>query len=112
MEITTLQSGPATVVAIRGSIDGTTAPALAEALAAEVRNGRTRLVADFSGVDYVSSAGLRAVLGAAKDARHAGGDFRLAGVRPDVQRVLDLSGFTGILKLYPGVEAAAGSYAA
>jgi anti-sigma B factor antagonist len=111
MEITVLESGSLTVVAIGGSVDGMTAGALTEALAGLVKGGRHRMVADFASVDYISSAGLRALLGAMKDARHAGGDFRLAGVRADVQRVLELSGFMSILKAFPDVDAALGSFA-
>jgi anti-sigma B factor antagonist len=110
MEITVLESGLATVITIRGSIDGLTAGALSDALAEQVRNGRTRLVADFGFVEYISSAGLRALLGALKDARQQGGDFRLAAIRADVQRVLDLSGFTSILRSYKNVGAAVGSF--
>jgi anti-sigma B factor antagonist len=111
MEITVLESGPLTVVAIGGSVDGMTAGSLSDALTELVKGGRNRLVADFGGVDYISSAGLRALLGAMKDARHAGGDFRLAAVRADVQRVLELSGFMSILKAFPDVDAALGSFA-
>jgi anti-anti-sigma regulatory factor len=46
-----------------------------------------------------------------KVARQSGGDFRLASVRADVHRVLELSGFTSILKLYGDVDAAVASYA-
>lgn len=112
MEITVLDSGPMTVVAIRGSVDGMTAQALTDALAALVKDGKTRMVADFTGVEYISSAGLRSLLGAMKDARHAGGDFRLAAVRSDVQRVLELSGFMSILKAYPDVDGALRSFGA
>lgn len=112
MEITVLESGPLTVVAIRGSVDGMTAGALTDALAALVKDGKVRMVADFTGVDYISSAGLRALLGAMKDARHAGGDFRLAAVRDDVRRVLELSGFLSILKAFPDVEGALLSFTA
>ena len=112
MEITVLESGPLTVVGIQGSVDGMTAGALTEALAEQVKNGRSRLIADFTGVDYISSAGLRALLGAMKDARHAGGDFRLAAIRPDVQRVLELSGFLSILKTFADVDGALRSFSA
>jgi len=112
MEITVLESGPLTVVGIRGSVDGMTAGALTDALSELVKNGRTRLVADFTEVDYISSAGLRALLGAMKEARHGGGDFRLAAIRPDVQRVLELSGFLSILKTFADVEGALGSFGA
>ena len=45
-----------------------------------------------------------------KDARRQGGDFRLAGVQPPVLRVLELSGFTSILKLYGDVDEAVASF--
>jgi anti-anti-sigma factor len=112
MEIAFRESGPVTVVAIRGSVDGLTAGELSDALSGRVKEGRTRLVADFAEVEYISSAGLRALLGALKDARQQGGDFRLAAIRPDVQRVLDLSGFTSILKEFATVDAAVGSFGA
>ncbi len=112
MEIAFSESGVVTVVAIRGSVDGLTAGDLSDAVAGQVKGGRTHLVADFAEVDYISSAGLRALLGAMKDARQQGGDFRLAAIRPDVQRVLDLSGFTSILKAFATVDAAVGSFGA
>lgn len=111
MDITIRQADPATVAEITGSVDGMTAGPLMERLAEEVKGGKTRLVLDFTGVDYVSSAGLRALLATMKDARQKGGDVRLAGVRPEVARVLDLSGFTHLLKLFPDAAAAAGSFA-
>jgi anti-anti-sigma factor len=112
MEIAFGDSGPVTVVSIRGSVDGLTAGDLTDALAARVREGGVRLVADFAGVEYISSAGLRALLAALKDARQQGGDFRLAAIRPEVRRVLDLSGFTSILKAFSTVDEAVGSFGA
>jgi len=112
MELLTKEQGAVTVVAVTGSIDGLTAEPLQEALEAQVRGGRARLVLDFGAVDYTSSAGLRTLLAVMKEARRAGGDFRLAAVRPDVNRVLELSGFTSILKLFADVDAAVASYGA
>jgi anti-sigma B factor antagonist len=102
----------ASVVAIEGSIDGLTAETLMTTLQAHVQEGSARIVADFSGVDYTSSAGLRVLLAMVKEARSRGGDLRLARVTPNVYKVLELSGFTSILKLYDGVDAAVESYAA
>lgn len=112
MEVKVEQQGEVVVVAITGNIDAATAPALATAFSGEVGRGHTRLVADFTAVAYTSSAGLRALLGALKEARQHGGDFRLAGVRPAVFRVLELSGFTSILKYFTGVDEAVASFAA
>lgn len=110
MEVTVVQQEPVTVVAVRGSIDSLTADQLTQALGAELDAGRSRLVADFSGVQYTSSAGLRALLITLKSARKLGGDFRLAAVQPGVLNVLSMSGFTNLLKVFDSVELATGSY--
>jgi anti-sigma B factor antagonist len=102
--------GDVTVLELQGSIDGFTADSVLQAISEQIRDGKIRLVADFTGVDYTSSAGLRAILGSLKEARQQGGDLRLAGVRPDVFRVLQLSGFTGILKTFDDTAAAIRSY--
>jgi len=112
MDIVVEQRTVTTVVRIIGSVDGLTADTLMATLQQQIDAGNTRLVADLSGVNYTSSAGLRALLATVKQARSAGGDFRLAGVLPPVQKVLEMSGFTSILKLYPDVDGAVASYPA
>ena len=99
-----------TVVTIDGSVDGSTAAALVGSLREQIGGGGSRLVANLAGVDYMSSAGLRALLETVKETRQHGGDLRLASVRPEVLRVLELSGFTGILQVYPDVGAAVASF--
>jgi anti-sigma B factor antagonist len=111
MEITIEQRGGVTVVAMTGSIDALTADALVAALSAELAAGKSHLVAAMAGVDYTSSAGLRVLLGTVKEARRRGGDLRLAEVQERVHRVLELSGFTGILQCYPDVPSAVESFA-
>jgi anti-sigma B factor antagonist len=101
-----------TVVAIAGSIDALTADTLVTALLDELEAGRIRLVADFTAVEYTSSAGLRVLLTTLKDARQRGGDLRLASIRPNVRQVLELSGFTSILKCFPETQAAIASFPA
>ena len=112
MEITTVQRGTITVIAIAGSIDGMTASTLVSSFREQVAGGKVRIVSDFTAVDYTSSAGLRALLETVKETRQQGGDLRLAAVQPEVLRVLELSGFTHILKLFPDVEAAVASFPA
>ena len=101
----------AAVAEIVGNVDTVTADDLLTALQGAIAEGHVQLVGDMSGVGYTSSAGLRALLGAMKDARRAGGDLRLAAVQPKVMKVLRMSGFTSILKHYPDTEAALASYA-
>ena len=110
MEIEVTHREQVTIVAIVGSVDGLTAGELSQSFREQVRGGYVRIVGDWSGVEYTSSAGLRALLETVKEARQRGGDLRLAAVQPDVLRVLELAGFTGILKLFPDIEAAVGSF--
>ncbi|MEP6894298.1 MAG: STAS domain-containing protein [Chloroflexota bacterium] len=110
MEIQDRQVGEVTIISLKGSIDAMTAPKITEFIQSQIANGNTKLVTDFSGVDYTSSAGLRVLLGAIKESRARGGDLRLTSVQPDVLKVLNLSGFTNILKLFETLDAAIASY--
>jgi anti-sigma B factor antagonist len=112
MELTHRSMGDVTVVEIRGSVDGLTADRLLQYFNEQVSAGQVRLVADCAGLDYTSSAGLRTLLGTVKASRQKGGDLRLATVRPPVMKVLELAGFTSILKVYPDVQGAVASFGA
>jgi anti-anti-sigma factor len=55
-----------------------------------------RLVIDLGAVEYISSAGLRALLLAAKRLKPPAGALVLCGIGPSVRAVLDLAGFTSL----------------
>jgi anti-anti-sigma factor len=110
IDLSTTTNGAVTVIAVHGSVDAVTTGRLHERLDAEIDAGRVRLVADLSGVDYISSAGLRTVLATVKRARAAGGDVRLASVQPAVAKVFDLSGFTSIVRFFDRADEAAASF--
>lgn len=111
MELKTESHGGIQVVSVMGSLDALTAPELSDALSNELLEGHTQLVADLSGLEYTSSAGLRVLLNGVKEARQKGGDLRLAAVQANVKKVLDLSGFTSIMKSFDDVSAAVASFA-
>lgn len=110
MQLSVSQDGPATVIAVEGSIDALTADEFQELMQAQLGTGNVQLIADLSGVDYASSAGLRAILVGLKESRRSGGDLRLAAVRKGVYRVLELSGMDSIIKIYDDVAGAVDSY--
>ena len=112
MEIRVEQRDQVTVVFLSGSVDGLTARSVSDSFREQVGAGQVRLVGELSEVSYTSSAGLRALLETLKEARQRGGDLRLAAVQPEVLRVLDLAGFTRILRLFPDADAAVESYSA
>jgi len=110
MEMQDKQVNGVTVLSLKGSIDAMTAPKITEYIHGLVAKGNIKLIADFSGVDYTSSAGLRVLLGAIKETRAQSGDMRLTGVQHDVLKVLTLSGFTNILKLFDDLDSAVASF--
>ena len=110
METSVDRRGDVITVHISGSVDGHTAEDLQHVFSSEVEAGHHNVVADFGAVDYTSSAGLRVLLATLKHTRSRGGDLRLAGLHPEVRKVLDLSGFTGILRVFATVDEAVASF--
>ena len=107
MQIAEHKEGATTVAALDGRLDTATAPATEEKLIALLGTGG--VVADLSGVRYVSSAGLRVLLKAAKQARTNGVAFSVCGLQPAVQEVFEISGFDKIIPSHPTrAEALAG----
>lgn len=84
------------IVRLHGRIDSSTSGLLEQAVKVE---GPGRLLLDLSGVAYMSSAGLRVVLVAAKAARAAGGSFAVFGMTPSVRTVFQVSGFDRIVPI-------------
>jgi anti-anti-sigma factor len=92
-------------------MDALTAPTLSDYVSQHIAAGEVNLVVDMTELEYTSSAGLRALLSGVKEARQHAGDLRLAGLRPNVRKVLEMSGFTSIMKVFPDVDSAVKSYA-
>jgi anti-sigma B factor antagonist len=110
MEIKDRAVNDVTVISLAGNIDAMTAPKIADYIHEQVGKSNIKLVVDLSEVEYTSSAGLRVILGAIKETRSQGGDLRLTGIQPDVLKVLNLSGFSNILKLFDDADSAVASY--
>jgi anti-sigma B factor antagonist len=97
MKVTINKQNEKTLVTLEGRIDTTTAPEFSEYLKRELP-GVKHLVLDLQGVDYVSSAGLRAILFAQKT-MNAQGDMKVARVNSDIMETFELTGFTDILEI-------------
>jgi len=106
MEMRTRKENNAAVVSLAGKMDATTAPEYEKGLVQLIAAGELRLVVDFQGVEYISSAGLRSILATAKILKGKAGRILFANVRGTVREVFDISGFDSIFKLYESVDAA------
>ena len=84
-----------TVFKLDGRLDTATAPELEQAINNE-GDALKNLVLDFGGINYISSAGLRVLLGAQKK-MNAQGSMELINVNEDVMDILEMTGFADIL---------------
>ncbi len=111
MDIERTSVGEVQVFRITGRLDSGTSPAFEAQVLKVIRPGANRVVLDFSKVDYVSSAGLRAVLLAAKQTRATQGGFAIYGMARPIYHVFEMSGFARIIKLFEGEPEAIASAA-
>jgi len=87
-----------TIVTIAGRLDTTTSPAAEKALAPVLAAAPKHVVFDLGGLEFVSSAGLRVLLGARKVLTDAGSECLLVNLRPQIERVFD------VIKSLPGMK--------
>ncbi len=105
MEITHETIGDKLVVRPEGRLDSLTAPAFEAGLVPLVDRAGV-VVIECSKLTYVSSAGLRVFLTAAKTAKSKGGKIVLCALAPGVQEVFTVSGFSKIIDMHPTLDAA------
>jgi anti-sigma B factor antagonist len=99
-----------TVMNIKGRVDSNTAPELDDALADLLKKEKNQIVLNLEAVEYLSSAGLRALVKALKDAQKSGGNLHLAAVSEPIEVILRTVGMMQMFKLFPTSEEALGGF--
>ena len=89
-----------------GSLDSTTSVDFGKSLISKVESGASNIVLDLSDLDYMSSAGIRTLLQAAKLMKTKDRQLSLCSLNNQVQEVFDISGFSAIFTLHSDVEQA------
>jgi anti-sigma B factor antagonist len=111
MEIRTQQLGDVLIADIAGRLDSRTAGPAATELNKLAQGGHGKLVLNVRELEYVSSAGLRAMLVAAKLAQARGGTLAICGANAAVAEVMEISGLARLLHLHATEEEALASVA-
>jgi len=93
MRIGEEKDGRALVIAPEGRVDSVSSGELERLVVSRIDAGETRVVLDLSAVEYISSAGLRVLLLAAKRLKEPPAGLVLCGMGPSVRTVLELAGF-------------------
>ncbi|MDE5932855.1 MAG: STAS domain-containing protein [Lachnospiraceae bacterium] len=97
MKITKTQNGNSLCLALEGRLDTNTAPELEIAIKGSV-DGVEELTIDMAELDYLSSAGLRVLLGAQKTMNKQG-NMRVTHVNDTIMEIFEVTGFADILTI-------------
>lgn len=99
MDLKEEQAEAGTVLRVKGRLDSTTSPLLGERLTAMLGAAKARVLVDFSELEYISSAGFRVLLLAAKRADVHDSRFAICGVQGKVRQLFDLGGFLDLFTI-------------
>ncbi|MBC8315442.1 MAG: STAS domain-containing protein, partial [Bacteroidetes bacterium] len=91
-------------IGIDGRLDTTNYSVLEKKLMELIDTGQSKLLVNLSGMDYVSSSGLRILLMALKRITVAKGKFALCSLQPNIKEIFEISGFTNIFEIYDNEE--------
>lgn len=93
-------------------LDAAAAPEARSVLRGLVDSGCSRIVLDMAAVDFVDSTGLSVLVSCLKGARALGGDLHLAGVRPEVQALFELTRLDRVFRAFPDENTAVAAFSA
>ena len=101
-----LRTDVALVILVTGRLDGETAPELQRIFNDEIAATDRNMILDFTGVRYLSSAGLSTVLQAGKAISRQGGQLRMCGLDGRLSQMFALTGFDSLFESFDTQEAA------
>jgi len=101
MKLVEGMSDDVTIVEAYGRLDSTTAKEFGDRLVSLVQSGRGAIVVDLKNIDYISSAGFRALLITKKASAEKQAKLALCGVIGEVKRLFEISAFTDEFLICP-----------
>jgi anti-sigma B factor antagonist len=104
MEVTQTQQDGIIVLGLKGRLDSNTSDDFEKKLLGLIQTGETKLVLDFKELDYISSAGLRVLLKAAKELKRNNGRLSFCSLKDYIREIFELSGFVSFFPIYPTLE--------
>lgn len=100
MEISQEKINDVAILSLKGRLNVTTTSELEQAFNKLLEENQTKVLVECRELEYISSAGLRVLLTAAKQFKKISGEIALAGLNQNVKQVFEISGFTSIFTIY------------
>lgn len=100
------KKGDILILRMRGRLDAVSSPSAEKKVFDCINSGENRLILDFSGISYLSSAGMRMLLSTTKKLKSLSGKLIVSSVTSNVMDVLKMSGFDHVLDIAASEEEA------
>jgi anti-sigma B factor antagonist len=100
MDISTKEKNNAVIISVQGRMDAVTSPQFDKAFSDLVAKDSRTFLLDMGGLEYISSAGLRSILSAAKQLKEKQGKLLFVGLHGPVEEVFKISGFYSIFQIF------------
>ncbi|MBT8371890.1 MAG: STAS domain-containing protein [Deltaproteobacteria bacterium] len=104
MEINSNEKNGIVSIIIKGRLEADSSPEAEKVVREVLRGPTTRLLFNLSGLEYLSSAGLRVVLTAAKEMKRRDGKIVLCSLNEFVKEIFEVSGFQSLIPITDSVE--------
>jgi anti-sigma B factor antagonist len=110
MEITREKHNEVEIIKLSGRLDSNTTPELEKELIPIIDDGADKVIIDFDSLDYISSAGLRVMLRAAKKLKGIDGTIVLCGMKDMIHEIFEMAGFTSFFTIVANLDEAKGQF--
>ena len=104
MEIIQKEENGIVAITIKGRLDADSSPEAEKVVQDAFQGQTTRVLFDLASLEYLSSAGLRVLLGAAKEMRRKDGKIVLCALNEFVKEIFEVSGFQSLIPIAESVE--------
>jgi len=96
----------ATIISVKGRMDAVSSPGFEKQLFNLMDQGQKDFVIDLGELEYISSAGLRVILGTVKKLKDKGGRLFLCSLKDVVMEIFEISGFATLIPTCDSVDSA------
>lgn len=104
MEVIQKQQDGVVILGLKGRLDSNTSDDFEKQLLGLIQAGQTKFILDFKDLEYISSAGLRVLLKAAKELKRSNGRLTFCHLKDYIREIFELSGFVSFFPIYSSLE--------
>jgi anti-sigma B factor antagonist len=111
MELKTHEDGPVTIVTVNGDlVIGDAETTFKKTVTRLLEEGRVNLLVDLSGVGFLDSSGLGALVRALTNSQKEGGQTKLLNAGPQIRKLLQMTKLDSVFEIHDDLEAAVSSF--